>query len=596
MRQILVELRGDAPVSDQMAEVRHAWQSGRFNSLLIHIFSGLPDESRLAGIARELKDGFETAVVVGTMSAGEIRDGRLMAQGILVSAMLFEEARVRLLRFDGVMGREAQIGGAIRRALDAAADIRAAELLFPGTEMDTQPLFAEISRCDPEIQIFGGYTGGHGLNSRDHFVFDSEGVTYDSILAVIYAGRSLHIDVDKSIGWDALGMPFKVTKAHGKHLMELDGKPAAQIYEKFLKIDRKNHNNAEDASEFPLIVRQGQDERLRSTVHIEEDGSLTLHGFVNEGMDLYLSCGNPTNIVETVNRRLEAMRRFKPQAILLYSCMVRKSFWEDFVDMEMEPFARIASTAGFHTWGEILRDGRSGDLIEHNITLLSIGLREGDAPAGELPESRVDDTVLQGQASLIKHMTRLVFTTMGELQKAHSDLSALNQKLTVMAEHDALTGLYNRGKMELLIDDALDRSADRGGVTSLVMMDLDRFKRINDTYGHDAGDDTLRHTAALLNTSIEGWPGAQIGRWGGEEFFTLLPDVDEDGAMRYAAQLNATFNAHSFPEIGRVTCSQGVITVRNCRDYRLIYNQVDNALYKAKKTGRNRIVQADSID
>ena len=79
-------------------------------------------------------------------------------------------------------------------------------------------------------------------------------------------------------------------------LIELNGRPAAEVYEKFLQIDRKVHNNAEEAFEFPLLGRQNGDDRLRSTVHIEEDGSVFLHGFVTNGMDIYLSYGNPSNI------------------------------------------------------------------------------------------------------------------------------------------------------------------------------------------------------------------------------------------------------------------------------------------------------------
>ena len=72
-------------------------------------------------------------------------------------------------------------------------------------------------------------------------------------------------------------------------------------------------------------------------------------------------------IVEKANERLETLRRFKPQAILLYSCVVRKTFWEDFVDMEMIPFQKIAPSAGFHTWGEIMRVPETGELAEEGL-------------------------------------------------------------------------------------------------------------------------------------------------------------------------------------------------------------------------------------
>ena len=583
MKQMLVELNLNMPIAEQMADVVRERQAGDYRCLLLHVFSGIPDEALAVSVCRDLKACCDTKLIAGSMSAGEIKDGRMIRRGILVSAMLFENSEVGILRFDDVKGNEVATGIRIREALDAIPELQAAEMLFPGTEMDTEHMYAEISKCRRGIRIFGGYPGGHKLNSPEHFIFDATGAMYNSMLIVTYAGMDLHFDMDKSIGWVPLGMPFKVTKAQGKHLIELDGRPAAEVYEKFLQIDRKEHDNAEEAFEFPLMARQNGEDRLRSVVHIEEDGSFWLHGFVTEGMDINLTYGDPSNIVEKVNERLEALRRFKPQAVLLYSCVVRKTFWEDFVDMEMVPFAQMCCTSGFHTWGEILRNERTGELGENNITMLSIGIREGDASEAELPAIRVDDTVLQGQASVLRRLTRLVYTTMGELQRAHN-------KLKFMAERDALTGLYNRGKIEQLINDALDGE----GQVSLAMLDLDFFKKINDNHGHDVGDMTLQEIAGIMNTSVIGYEGAQIGRWGGEEFFILLPGMDEGKVMAFAERLRRAVDRHIFPYIGHLTISQGVITVCGGRDLdrKTVYKAVDDALYRAKEDGRNTIKQA----
>ena len=592
MKQILTQLTGSRPVAVEMAGVIREYGSGAYKNLLLHVFSGESGHDKLVSVCRELSACCGTELVVGTMSAGEILNGRLMEQGILVSALLFCETDVRILRFDGVRGREAETGRTICRTLDDIPLLKGAELLLPGTEVDTMPLFLEIEKCRRDIRIFGGFAGGHALNAPEHFIFDAGGVMNNSMLVVTFAGESLHIDAAKSIGWEPLGMPFHVTRADGRHLVELDGRPAAEIYEKYLQIDRSKHNNAEDAFEFPMLAMSGGDARLRSISRIGEDGSMDLHGFVTEGMEMQLSYGDPTAIVEAVNRRLDALRRFRPEAILLYSCVVRKTFWESFVDMEMIPFAEIAPAGGFHTWGEILREAHTGELVEHNITLLSIGMREGDAPGGELPSVRIDDTVLRGQASLLKRLTRLVYTTMDELQKVHSSLSLLNQKLTVMAERDALTGLYNRGRIEDMINAALEQSAADGREVSLIMADLDHFKRVNDTFGHNAGDDVLRRVAEIMRSVTADRAGACVGRWGGEEFFILLPDTGEADAMATATRLKDAVAAYLFPDVHRLTVSLGVITVRGARDKRDVYTSVDDALYAAKVAGRNRVVQA----
>ena len=224
------------------------------------------------------------------MSAGEIMEGRLMEDGILISALLFENSAIQVFRLDGVKGNEIRIGREVCRILDGLNDVAGAELMFPGTSMNTQFMYEEISKCSPGISIFGGYPGGHKLNS----------------------------------------------------------------------------------------------------------------------------------------------------------------------------------------------------------------------PAQDLPVIRVDDSVLKGQASLLKRLTKLVYATMEELQKAHNRLEELNSRLTVMAETDYLTGLYNRGMIEERIRKALTETETTNRPVSLIMIDIDHFKTINDTFGHQAGDQALVNLGISLRSNIEG--------------------------------------------------------------------------------------------
>lgn len=305
-----------------------------------------------------------------------------------------------------------------------------------------------------------------------------------------------------------------------------------------------------------------------------------------------MSYGNPGHIIDRVNKRLEAVCAFRPQVILLFSCFVRKQFWLERANLETMPFAQLASTSGFYTWGEVLRSPATGKVAEHNVTLLSIAFREGDMPEGAVETVRVDDSALQKDASLLARLASLVDASMRELEAAHNDLLVLNKRLTVMAERDALTGLYNRGKTEWLINEALDEGAHAGQPVSLVMLDVDHFKHVNDGFGHDVGDAVLKEIAELLREATRLAGNAQAGRWGGEEFFLLLPRADEREALRAAEDLRMRVEHHQFPEIGRLTISLGVITARGAVDRRTLFARVDAALYQAKESGRNRVVQA----
>ncbi len=159
------------------------------------------------------------------------------------------------------------------------------------------------------------------------------------------------------------------------------------------------------------------------------------------------------------------------------------------------------------------------------------------------------------------------------------------------ADHDPLTSLYNRRKFEQLLGDEVDRILRYGGTFSLVMFDIDHFKRVNDTFGHELGDDVLRMLAGIVDTHKRRVD--QVARWGGEEFLWLLPQTSLDGAVQAAEKLRHTVASASFPTGQTLTISLGVTTFRAGNTMRDVVHAADNALYAAKQQGRNRVVRCD---
>ena len=133
MKQMLVEINRNALAAGQLTDILREYRKGNYKNILFHIFSGVADEEGLVRLAQEIGQLFETKLVVGTMSAGEIKDGRMIEPGVLVSAILFERSDISILRIDGVKGNEIAIGRQVREALDAVPDLKAAELMFPGS-------------------------------------------------------------------------------------------------------------------------------------------------------------------------------------------------------------------------------------------------------------------------------------------------------------------------------------------------------------------------------------------------------------------------------------------------------------------------------
>ena len=163
-----------------------------------------------------------------------------------------------------------------------------------------------------------------------------------------------------------------------------------------------------------------------------------------------------------------------------------------------------------------------------------------------------------------------------------------------MAVTDGLTGLHNRRYLETHLDILFERAVSRGRPLSYLITDIDRFKSINDAFGHDGGDDVLREFANLLRRQVRG--ADLVSRYGGEEFVVAMPDTDAELAAKVAERVRAAVAENSFSLAnGRkvpVTVSVGVATLQGRADSIAgLAKRADTALYEAKAAGRNRVVQ-----
>lgn len=180
-------------------------------------------------------------------------------------------------------------------------------------------------------------------------------------------------------------------------------------------------------------------------------------------------------------------------------------------------------------------------------------------------------------------------------RKRYNDLLRKSLSRTIeMAVTDSLTGLHNRRYLDSHMSMLFARSVSRDRPLSLLIIDMDHFKRINDTFGHDAGDDVLRDFAGRLNRNIRGIDLAC--RYGGEEFVVVLPDTDQRMAAVVAERIRGT--VASTPFIIRagtanvdVTISIGIASLQPRDDsVEKLFKRADTALYEAKRSGRNRVV------
>ncbi|MEA1987730.1 MAG: diguanylate cyclase [Pseudomonadota bacterium] len=195
-----------------------------------------------------------------------------------------------------------------------------------------------------------------------------------------------------------------------------------------------------------------------------------------------------------------------------------------------------------------------------------------------------------------KELISLAYNNWSSIMKQHQEeLFELNNMLSEQADRyrhlaafDPLTELYNRYKFIELYTTESVAMQQRNHAMSVIMIDIDFFKKINDEHGHNIGDDVLKVTANTLKKPIRNVD--IVCRWGGEEFVILLPTVDSEQAMIIAEKLRLAIEEEAYPNQLHVTASLGVAEVRNNDGLEELISRADYALYQAKKQGRNKTV------
>lgn len=195
-------------------------------------------------------------------------------------------------------------------------------------------------------------------------------------------------------------------------------------------------------------------------------------------------------------------------------------------------------------------------------------------------------------ASLV--LTYVIYVYEAALDHSHQNLLQTRQKelkyleeLERLSTTDPLTGLSNRRHMDQIIETHFSNAKRYSTPFTLMIFDIDNFKQINDTYGHNVGDDVLISIADLARLSFR--KTDYIARWGGEEFLVLLPQTSLQDAAVLAEKLRQRIEESDFTLDSPVTCSFGVTRCQSNLDIYELIDRADNALYQAKETGKNRV-------
>ena len=381
-----------------------------------------------------------------------------------------------------------------------------------------------------------------------------------------------------------------VTDAEENRLYSIDGMAADVIYKHYLGIE-SGTSTQYFINNFPLMTECNAIRTTNPISAVHEDGSLELIQGIRTGEQVQFSLCDISLQEKGAKQLSRTLRRHEPEAVFIYTCVYRMEIFGEDIVVDMEAFKCCKKAAGFFTFGEYFTEPGSPPLyFQQTMTVLALSesrVSKADAPftqpAADSPEN--DARRLQ----ILRALSHLVTSTSQELE-------SMNQRLTEQANKDGLTKLSNRRTFDETLRIRIKDHRRSVASMSLILLDVDYFKRFNDHYGHVAGDDCLRGIAQVLRKKTRRMTDMPF-RYGGEEFACILSFTDHEGAMEVAKSIRAGVERLKIPHEESkvseyVTASLGVLTV--CPHEELspvnLISACDNLLYEAKSLGRNQIV------
>ena len=345
------------------------------------------------------------------------------------------------------------------------------------------------------------------------------------------------------------------------------------------------------ASQYPLtaIVSQPVISALAPwRANAQKTGALFLAVVVALMMLLWVALHQTANVdahlmIESAlleaNRKLQDMQQMMDRYVI-----VSDTDLDGNITYASEAFCQISGYSKQELLGQnhrLVRHPRSPERIYRHLWQT---VTQGQTWHGELRNQAKDGSEYWVYATIVPIVDSLGRCT--GYRSIRQDIS--DKKLAErLAVTDHLTGLANRAKLDRALQRQQQESERYGSCFSLILIDIDNFKLVNDSFGHQVGDEVLQEVAAVLKSSTRATD--LVGRWGGEEFLIVAPFIELTGAQSMAEKLRAAIEQAEYRTVHRQTASFGVSSYRPGDDTEAMLSRADEALYRAKSEGRNRV-------
>ncbi|WP_324172052.1 FIST N-terminal domain-containing protein [Sulfurimonas sp.] len=389
-------------------------------NILIQIFCG-SGKDILETTIKEIKKLLPHAVSIGTTTDGEIQEGIVYTKKTVISISVFETTEIKSTHVSGTdyfkNGKEL--------CQNLMQDNTKLIIVFTdGTTANGEEFLKGIESFNSSVMIAGGMAGDNG-DFIQTFISDGTTLLERGAVGVSLNSDTLCIDNDYSFNWSPIGIEHKIDVVEANRVYKIDGITSVDFYAKYLGKDVANHLPA-TGIEFPLIVEKDGIKIARAVIAKHDDGSLSFAGNLDENDSVKLGFGNAEMIINQPSSSLEKFCNNNVESFFIYSCMARRRYMPDFIQVELEPFSSLASTAGFFTYGEFFHHKGHNKLLNQTLTVVALSESQGT----NVQKFKLQDKQTKGfseYTTTIKALTHLIEQSSRDLQSQAKSLAQEKQ-------------------------------------------------------------------------------------------------------------------------------------------------------------------------
>ncbi len=605
MKQITCAVSDSFDAIKLLEDVKKSFDYQNAENVLVNIFTKRVQKDYISYISDLILSGLPKAKISGLTCLEGFSLCENTAASTVITILCFQVSEVKVIEYDFSKISVNDAKKFFVEELRNFSNLRGIQVYTTPLKNDvTNEFLSDVDLIDADVPVFGA-GAGFGELSEDHrlYVF-GRGIYENGVVITLFGGDRLGIYAESTLGWTPIGKEMTVTDIQDNTVLKnLDNELAGEIYKKYLGVTSEKYF-LQNTCEFPFMLKRGDKWVARVPIQKDKDGYIHFTADILKGEKLLFSYGSKNAILKHAFNLAEYMSRKNLEGLLLHVCRTRYLYLKETEQLELQAFSNFyRETAGCYAFSEILYKNKSGGL--HNSALVAVGFREFNNAEEKLySDDCYVENVFYGTSNYIdfnkwvseitqngKDNQLLPFEErlVNFLHATTRDLYLANLKLEEAATTDGLTKLFNRKKISEHISYELKKRDSKN--IFLIMFDIDNFKRVNDTYGHDMGDEVLVRVAATAKSCIRS--GDSIGRWGGEEFMILLPEANKEEAVSIAERIRTEISSLKWEKINQVTISLGVSGVRESDDDQTLYKRVDNRLYFSKTHGKNCVTSED---